>query len=587
MEKNEKVAKLTQAEFIRRFNEKTRTKFNEEIFQRTDEETVEEIRKVVRSCERDNKYYTIKVHDFKVIRDYAEIMHKLKSHELSRVKSNNQKIKSDIEEKYDVIHIKDSDIFLIQIIYYLRVNTLDETTGKYPEEYMEVLIEVPKIVDKYYFRIYGNYYLATYQIVDGSTYNNSSSSSKAPNVTLKTIFMATRIYRYKANIVTLSEGGVRESTPCLYYDSKIFGKPVPIIKYMIAHYGYYKTMEEMMIHGISLLDADSNLADQYINDEKYFVFKKHNILIIVPKYLYNNDIPTQSFIYTIYSSIDKHDTCDNMFSNEYWLRSLGKDFSTDTSEKGSDILDSLEGIYDLSTKEFLHLPEKDKEDIYNILIWIAREFPNLRAKENMDLSTKRIRVPAEYIAAIYALKVAKGIIRIGNLGRSIDLAELEKTMYTNPGLLIKKITKDPLINYNNSVNDLDSLSALKWSYKGLSGLGDGSSVPTSYRKIDKSYLGRLDLDASSHSDPGMSGTLCPLADIKDRAFSNYQEPNEWRQEVEELMNQYMSLYNLKELIKFKDMVGIDTNGVIDSINESLETAKQLFQPIIFFDLKLD
>ena len=580
------MRKITQAEFMKILNDKTRLHFNKELFTRTDEETINEIRKIICSCERNNSYYMIKVHDFKVVRNYKEIRHILKNHELNRVKSNNQKIISDINERYDSIQMKDSDIFLIVIKYHLRINTLDETTGKYPEKYLEVLIEVPKIVDKYYFRIYGNYYLATYQIVDGSTYNNSSTTSKHPNVTLKTIFMATRIYRYKTNLVTLNEDMQRGSVECLYYDSRIFSKPVPIIKYIMARFGMREAMEMLRIQEITLMSLTDKRTEQYANDNRYYVFKRYMVTIIVPKFLYDNDVPTQSCVYTIYSSIDKHDDYKKLFSRDYWLQSLGKDFSTDTIEKGYEILDSLECIYDLSTKDTIHLPEDQKKDIYDILIWIIREFPNLRGKENMDLSTKRIRL-SEYIAAIYALKIAKGIIRIGNLGKGIALSDLEKTMYTNPELLIKKIIKDPLVNYRNDVNDLDSMSALKFTYKGLSGLGDGSSVPTSYRRIDKSYLGRLDMDASSHSDPGMSGTICPLADVKNNCFSDYMEPNEWREEVSELMDEYMKLFGLREIIKFQDMVGIDTNGRAEMIDRTINEVKPLFQPIMFFDTKID
>ena len=93
---------ITQSQFIRKMNEETREKFNDSLFNRTDEDTASEIEKVVRPCERSNKYYSIKVHDFYVIKDYNSIQERLKNHEISRVKSksNRQKIKSDIEERY-------------------------------------------------------------------------------------------------------------------------------------------------------------------------------------------------------------------------------------------------------------------------------------------------------------------------------------------------------------------------------------------------------------------------------------------------------------------------------------------------------
>jgi hypothetical protein len=98
--------------------------------------------------------------------------------------------------------------------------------------------------------------------------------------------------------------------------------------------------------------------------------------------------------------------------------------------------------------------------------------------------------------------------------------------------VIKSIsTMSNLVSYRDLVNDLDSLTALKYTYKGISGLGeDGTSVQPVYRYVDPSHIGILDLDASSNSDPGMSGMLCPMVKLygKDNSFSEYQEPNTWR-----------------------------------------------------------
>lgn len=571
------MSKMTQAQFIKQFNDKTREKFNESLFNRSDEDTVHEIEKVVRSCVRNNKYYSIDVHDFYTVTDYSEIYERLKRHEISRVKSksNRQKIKSDIEERYASIQLKDSDIFLIVIIYRIRINTIDEKTGKYPEEFLEVLIEVPRIVDKYYFHIYGSHYLAVYQIVDGSTYNNTASTSKHPNVTLKTMFMATRIYRYKDTIKT-TKGVELENVDITYYDSRIFGKPVPIMKYLLARFGLIEAFERLKTKTVLITDYD-------LKDPEYYTFKKHNVYVSAPKYVYANDIATQSMVYTLLNSVEKTDKADDLSRIDYWLTSLGANFNSATSEKGSEILESLQCIYDLSTKESLRLPEKDKEDIYGVLIWIIREFPNLRGKDNMDLSTKRIRL-AEYLAALYAMKVAKSIYRTGNYGKNVELTDIEKAIYTQPEFLLKKIMKDNLVNYRNSVNDLDSIAALKFTYKGVSGLGDGSSVPSTYRKVDKSYLGRLDLDASSHSDPGMSGTICPLSKIQNSSFSDYQEPNNWRDEVEELMKNYMEIKGLQQLISFQEEMGLPVDDVRkEHVNSTVENMTKLFKPITFFD----
>ena len=96
-----------------------------------------------------------------------------------------------------------------------------------------------------------------------------------------------------------------------------------------------------------------------------------------------------------------------------------------------------------------------------------------------------------------------------------------------------------LISYRDLVNDNDATAALKYTYKGISGLGeDGASIQPIYRYIDPSHIGILDLDSSSVSDPGMSGMICPMADIYGTSFSEYEEPNTWREQYGKLQTEW-------------------------------------------------
>lgn len=90
------------------------------------------------------------------------------------------------------------------------------------------------------------------------------------------------------------------------------------------------------------------------------------------------------------------------------------------------------------------------------------------------------------------------------------------------------------------VNDLDSTVALKYTYKGISGLGeDGSKVQPIYRYVDPTHVGILDLDASSGSDPGMSGMICPMTKMYGDSFTKYDEPNGWSKEYAKLEKKFL------------------------------------------------
>ena len=534
---------LDQAQFMRNFNETHREKFNDELFQRDNEEIVEAIKQVVYSCQRD-KYYTLKVLSFNAIYDYEEIYNTLRDYEEKQKKKN-----SKVENSYDFINIRDTDIILIKVEWLVRHNGVERIEGDgatyevvNPQEVLEVLIAVPRFTRKYYFRISGNYYTTIFQIVDGSTYNNSTASnSKVDTVTMKTMFMPIRIFRgfnEKMRPVELNNKGeivLGKEVKAIEYQSIIFNNTVNVIYYILAAYGMYGTMSFLQIDCISITAEPIIASDWYS-------FEKNGFYINCYKYCFDNDVVVQSFVATIFDGVRKDVTDPNiLFDQRYWLENLGMTFKNATVEKGLFVLDSIDGIYDNITLRDLHLPMEDKENIYCVLRWLMREFSNLRVKENTDVRTKRIRI-ADYVAAVYAAKLNRGIHRISDLGTRVTLKKVIQAIRTNPMFVVSNVSAESnLVSYRDLVNDLDSLTALKYTYKGISGLGeDGASIQPVYRYVDPSHVGILDLDASSASDPGMSGMICPMAQLYDgdKSFSHYDEPNEWRQNYAPLDAKY-------------------------------------------------
>jgi hypothetical protein len=248
-----------------------------------------------------------------------------------------------------------------------------------PTENMEVLIAVPRFVRKYYFRLNGNYYTTVFQIVDGSTYNNSTASqSKVDTVTMKTMFMPIRVFRSFNSLIDLN---TNTEVKAIEYQSIIFNNTVNVIYYILAAYGLYGTNQFLEIGCVSL-------TPYQVTDPNYYCFSKNNLVYIsCPRYIFDNDHVVQSYVATLYDGISKEATINDAFDQRYWLRNLGIAFKNATVEKGLFVLDSIDGIYDDITKDKVHLPMCDKENIYCILRWIIREFSNLRSKENTDVRT--------------------------------------------------------------------------------------------------------------------------------------------------------------------------------------------------------
>ena len=575
---------MTQRELVSKYVQEKRDKFNPVFFKRDEDEIIKELMNVIYSCERENRYFTIKVHSFRIVDDYDEINTILYNYYENLTKNKAKSKKRD--NQYEYINLNESYIRLLMVKYYVK--------DRAAEDFIDVIIAVPRIVDKYYFNINGIMRSTLFQIVDGSTYNNGTSNAKIPSITLKIIFMATRVTRYYNTIKTTKDEDLRLN----YYHSRIFNKGVAAAKYILAKYGFYGFLNFMNIEG------SIYITDHDIDDDNYYTFKvADNIFINSPKFILDRNPVVQSVVVTLYNTIVPGMPYETIFDDLFWVRSLGAEFTggtrdkmlsildpdddsvPDTLEKGYSILDSFENIYDISTKESIRLPEEEKATTYHILRWIMREFNALRMKDNLDIVLKKLRF-AEYIASLYAFKIAQGIYRVSDANKKATIESIRKAIRTDPNFLLVAITKSKMVSYRNMVSDMDSMQALKFTYKGVSGLGESSnqSIPSIYRSIHPSHIGRVDLDASSDGNPGITGTICPFAPVYNGFFDDYEEPNSWNQEFMATMEDYRKARNFKDALVFEEKIlGADKTEEIQAASEIIAHMQQIIKPVIFAD----
>ena len=275
------------------------------------------------------------------------------------------------------------------------------------------------------------------------------------------------------------------------------------------------------------------------------------LIISVPKILYDRDKVTQSLCYTILKNTKKFTDIEEVYDPRYWTISLGGEFSKLSIDKGIPVLDSFESIYDIRTMESINLPQEDKIDTYHIIMWLIREFSYLRKKDNLDISTKILRMADEYLPYIYAAKLSTGIYRITDKGVKVTFNDIVKVINTDPAYIIKNMNASNLIPYVDHVNDNDAEIALSCTVKGISGIGEKggkSAVPIVYRHIQPSHIGRLDLDASSSSDPGLSGMIIPTLELQGNHFENFEEPNGWRDYYKGLVNESNAVNGIREAV---------------------------------------
>ena len=557
---------MNQRQFIHNYAENNRPKFNKSIFIRSDEEIVNHLINLIKSCQREmsiGSYFTIRIEDLHIIEDYDEINKILQKYQEINI-NKSSKLKGITDNRYDFIDLKESDLKLLVITYYIEAQD-----GK---EKFDVIIAYPRVIDKFYFRINGNIRSAMYQIVDASTYNNGTSNSKKPMDVFKTIFQPIKVFRNLTTRMTIDG----EELPLVTYDVDIFKKSVNMCKYIFAKMGLIRGLQFLGLEEfIRISDEPSPFPDEYT----FLPKKSSNVHIIVPKMILQNNLVVQHVIDTLYTEFTrKFAVMEFIFSREYWLDALGRHFNLATPrDKGISVLSSLEFIYDINTREQLRLPECEKKDIYSIFRWVMNEFSSLSRKSNLDTSIKRMRC-GEYIAALYAPKLSKGIYRLSDMGDKVDIRSVKKALLIDPMHLINEITKSSLVNFRDMMTDNDSYLAIKYTYKGVSGIGESgsSSIPDIYKYIHVTNLGIVDLDSSSPSDPGVSGCLAPLIKLYDNHyFTDFQEPCTWREDLTKLREEYMKKVDRIQVIEFENFILDDSNVKEIKLRTSEETKKEI------------
>lgn len=534
--------------------------FNDQLFLRSDEAIIDQLEKIIISIQTQG-LFTIKVKGFTVVDNYDDIQIILRKH-YERVLKGSKKAADD--NRFNYIDLQESKIKLL-IVHY-------ETSYKNERENLDVIIEVPRVVNKFYFFLKGNYYSPMYQIVDASTYNNSSSkkNSKKATITLKTNFQPIRITRFEVPVGD-TNGNKYSFTS---FSCFAFNKSVPAIVYLFAKYGVVKTLEQLGLSNYLFISPD-NQSDKDICS--FCSSKNDKIFINVDKFFMNNPI-IQHAVVTLLNMINSSMHFNDLYNTDIWIERLGGGFVTQNKlQKGLTILKSFESTLDINIQEQIYLPWKYKKDMFVLLQWLLCEFNNLKMKDTMNITTKKVRC-AEYIAAIYAKKLTTNIHRLSNKGKKINLKEIERAINIKPDWLIVEITKSQLVGFRNIVNDMDAFLATKFTYKGISGVGDtngsnGSrSIPNQFRLLDISNMGILDPDASSPSDPGVNGSIIPFLKLHTNGYlSDNKEPITYEQELKELSDEYKKIKGLREVIEFKYNVLDDNNVTTEDVDVANQT----------------
>lgn len=429
-----------------------------------------------------------------------------------------------------------------EMIFKIRVHTNLE------EKIITKKILIPVEIDGFYL-INDKKWKTLWQLVDASTY------SQRGKITLKSR-MPIIIYQSKRRPVMDIDGNMYEYQSYSYalntrYRRRAAKVRVRFINPLMIFGAKIGIPEAIRFFGfedlIELVSKVKNDQDVY----RYYPLDK--IYIKVDKALVDKHKIVQSFVCMLYqlSNRDFPLSWKDLNDKEYWLCRIGYVGSVKSKniytyyEKGKTTLYMIERLLDSITVNNLRLPEIYKKNIYFVLKWMILNFDELKNRNNMDLANKRIRKNEYIVLSSLGKKVSENINKIiEKLSKSKmnTMATLLEVFNFSSNIILNAMRNiSDLVKSDELVNDMTFLQDLAFSTKGPNAMGENSSkmIAVKYRNIHPSYVGKIDLNVSSNSDPGMSGSFTPFLQLYDNFyFTPEHEPCEAEYHIEQMKRKF-------------------------------------------------
>lgn len=446
----------------------------------------------------------------------------------------------DINDHSVNINFKKKDMDSIEIPKFKHL-----TDGRYGEVQFTIRVEtnlnsktilkrilVPMEYDGFY-QNNGKKMKSIWQLLDESTY------SQRGKITLKSR-MPVIIYQNKKRSLTdvsgkeyivtsysyALNGRVRRGAVAGKKPKAKFINPLMIYS---AKMGLANTIEFFGMKDIVYLDSEYKDSELDI----YYIFPLNEMFIKVDKELYDKYELIKTFtcmMYNLKAYKDFPVTPEVLEDRVYWTCRIGTVGAVRNKnllsflEKGSTNILMIERLLNNTTKDNLRLPVYYKQNIYYLIYWMITNFEELRRYSNTDMRSKRVRKNEYIVNSSLGKKLSDNTIKlIERKGKSKmnNMDTLLEIFNFGSDIVVAGMRRlNDLIKTDDITNDMTTLQDLAYSAKGYQSLGDGNNkrIAPKYRYLDPSMIGVLDLNVSSNSDIGMTGSFTPFVELYDNFF---------------------------------------------------------------------
>jgi hypothetical protein len=353
------------------------------------------------------------------------------------------------KEKYDFKYIDESRVGLLTVTVRLTVETTDPRVGESvtKQQVITKSMLIPLQDEDGCYFLNGQRVYMIYQLVEKSTYTAANS------VILKSLMpFAVRRYTIDVNDAL----GTEYTLP--YYTIELFKKDVEVMLIYAT-----KGLDYAIQFSLEAAYVVMNFVEEFDENDLinlYFPISSH-LYIKVNRQLFDQFVYVRSVVGGILKISTNRLTLEKINDTELWLKKLGGT----NSQKGENLLRSAKRLLDETTGKILKLEIYQKHDVYSLTRWMCQEYNDLRMKDNMDLSNKRIR-SNEILSCLMTQEFSIRLNRVMSFGKKADLDNYRE-LFSFPGdILLQKMHGSGILRYNDVINDMTFFSKFKFTIKG-------------------------------------------------------------------------------------------------------------------------
>lgn len=365
-------------------------------------------------------------------------------------------------------------------------------------------------------------YIPQYQLTETTTYNTSNQ------LVLKSI-MGIKLERRKIEVHDRAGDLYTLNT----WRCNLMNDMAPMMFFYLSEYGWYDTLEFFSIGTYAELVTEEECDQNYI----YFVVNPSLSLALKVSKMALSSQYVQGIIGSLLTVLGAKITMEEIMDQNYWISRIGSTkkgaIKASHFELGRRYRILFRRMLDGGSKKSYRLTMHNKNTVLHSIRWMVQEYANLRARDNLDLSYKRLRgneYIAQFITGVISEKLRKFIHTTANTPEKLK-AKYDNLFKYKGMEVISKLHKSGLVKDEDIVNDMnDVYMRFAATTKGPNALGNINprNITMRQRGLHYSHLGKIGISECSSSDPGRTANICPLAETDGLFFKDTPpEPEEF------------------------------------------------------------